>query len=43
MNNYFLLEVPDGVSTEEWLNKLNSLDDVEIALARPPGVAPSHS
>lgn len=35
LNNYFILRVPEGVSAEDWIDKLNSLSEVEIALARP--------
>jgi hypothetical protein len=35
LNNYFILTVPDGVSAEEWIDQLNSLPEVEIALAQP--------
>lgn len=42
LNNYFILSVPDDITTEEWLDQLNSLDEVEIALAMPlPMPAPS--
>lgn len=35
LNNYFILSVPEDISTEEWLDQLNSLDEVEVALAMP--------
>lgn len=35
LNNYYILTVPDDIITEEWLDQLNALDDVEIALAMP--------
>ena len=35
LNNYFILEVPDGIQTEQWLDALNALPEVEIALAMP--------
>lgn len=43
INNYFILDVPSDIQTEDWLDQLNSLDEVEIALAMPlpmpaPGV-----
>lgn len=42
LNNYFILSVPDDIITEEWLDQLNSLDEVEIALAMPlPMPAPA--
>lgn len=31
MNNYFVLSVPDHNKTEDWINRLNGLADVEIA------------
>lgn len=31
MNNYFVLSVPDHKKTEDWINRLNALTDVEIA------------
>ncbi len=35
LNNYFILTVPGGVSAEDWIDQLNSLPEVEIALAQP--------
>lgn len=35
LNNYFILSVPSGVTTEEWINQLNALPDVELALPLP--------
>jgi Subtilase family/Dockerin type I domain len=35
LNNYFILNVPEGVNAIEWIDKLNSLAEVEIALAMP--------
>lgn len=45
LNNYFILTLPENITTEDWLDQLNSLDEVEIALAmplpmRPPAVPP---
>ena len=31
MNNYFVLSVPDHKKTEDWINRLNALADVEMA------------
>jgi subtilisin family serine protease len=31
LNNYFVLSVPDNIKTEEWIDRLNGLSDVEIA------------
>ncbi|MEE8417049.1 MAG: IPTL-CTERM sorting domain-containing protein [candidate division Zixibacteria bacterium] len=31
MNNYFVLSVPDHKKTEDWINRLNTLTDVEMA------------
>ncbi|MEE8577890.1 MAG: hypothetical protein V3T31_11595, partial [candidate division Zixibacteria bacterium] len=47
LNNYFILTVPDEITTEEWLDQLNSLPEVEIALAMPlptplPLIPPSY-
>ncbi len=39
LNNYFILNVPDGESAGKWLNKLNSLGEVE--LAKPMAIAVS--
>ena len=38
LNNYFVLRVPDGVNAEEWINKLNALPEVELALPMPRAV-----
>jgi len=35
LNNYFVLTVPDGVRAEDWIDRLNSLPEVEIARAMP--------
>lgn len=35
LNNYFILTVPPGVNTEQWLDQLNALPEVEIALPLP--------
>ncbi len=35
LNNYFLLTVPQGEDTEEWIDQLNALPEVEIAKALP--------
>jgi len=35
LNNYFVLTVPDGIRAEDWIDQLNALPDVEIALAMP--------
>ena len=37
LNNYFVLTVPEGIATEDWIDQLNSLPEVEIALAMPLG------
>ena len=47
INNYFILGVPEHVITEEWLQELNSFDEIEIALAMPlpmpaPAVPPNY-
>jgi len=40
LNNYFILNVPEGESAESWLNMLNSLGVVELAKPMPNAVAP---
>ncbi|MDP2209457.1 MAG: S8 family serine peptidase [Bacteroidota bacterium] len=35
LNNYFILTVPKGVSIKVWIDKLNALPEVEIALPLP--------
>ncbi len=40
LNNYFVLEVPEGVRAEDWIDALNALPEVEIALALPLPVPP---
>ncbi len=35
LNNYFILQVPAGISTTEWIDQLNALPDVEMAAAMP--------
>jgi len=35
LRNYYTLSVPDGIRTEDWLDQLNALEEVEIALAMP--------
>ncbi|MCK4606866.1 MAG: S8 family serine peptidase [candidate division Zixibacteria bacterium] len=35
LNNYFVLTVPEGIVTEDWIDQLNSLPEVEVALAMP--------
>jgi len=35
LNNYFILSVPEKVRTENWIDKLNSLSEVEIARPHP--------
>jgi hypothetical protein len=38
LNNYFILSVPQGINTEEWIDQLNTLSEIEIAEPRhlPP-------
>jgi serine protease len=38
LNNYFILSVPQGINTEEWIDQLNTLEEVELASPRhlPP-------
>ncbi|MBI5019929.1 MAG: S8 family serine peptidase [Ignavibacteriales bacterium] len=38
LNNYFILSVPQGINTEEWIDQLNSISEIEIAEPRhlPP-------
>ena len=31
LNNYYILKVPEDVQTEDWLDHLNALDEVELA------------
>ncbi len=38
MNNYFILTVPDQEKTEDWINRLNALTDVEMV--RPVNLPP---
>jgi len=38
MNSYFVLTVPEGEDTEKWIDLLNSLPEVEIAI---PGALPA--
>jgi len=40
LNNYFILTVPEGESATEWMDRLNALYEVEIALAMPLPVTP---
>ncbi len=40
LNNYFILNVPEGRSAEQWLNRLNSLAEIELAKPMPMAVAP---
>ena len=40
LNNYFILTVPDGVRAEDWIDQLNALPEVEIALAQPLPMRP---
>jgi hypothetical protein len=35
LNNYFILDVPEGVNAEDWIDQLNTLPEVEIAHAMP--------
>ena len=35
MNNYFYLTVPEGVTAEEWIDRLNTLDEIELARPIP--------
>jgi hypothetical protein len=35
LNNYFILHVPEGEDGKEWIDDLNALADVEIALFTP--------
>ncbi|HLF14668.1 MAG TPA: T9SS type A sorting domain-containing protein [Bacteroidota bacterium] len=35
LNNYFILTVPAGADPKDWIDRLNALDDVEIALFVP--------
>jgi len=39
LNNYFILNVPKGESAEQWLDRLNSLAEVELAKPMPKAVA----
>ncbi|MBI4810155.1 MAG: hypothetical protein HY800_01670, partial [Ignavibacteriales bacterium] len=38
LNNYYILTVPDGINPAGWIDQLNTLEDVELALPRhlPP-------
>jgi len=40
LNNYFILSVPEGISAEQWLDQLNILSEVEIAIPIPLPVPP---
>jgi hypothetical protein len=40
LNNYFVLAVPPDSNTEELLDRLNAIPEVEIALPMPLAVAP---
>ncbi len=35
LNNYFILTVPTGIKTEDWINQLNALPEVELAQPLP--------
>jgi hypothetical protein len=40
LNNYFLLTVPPGVDASDWIDRLNALPEVELALPLPKPVRP---
>jgi len=35
LNTFFILNVPDGIRAEDWMNKLNALFEIEIASPLP--------
>jgi hypothetical protein len=35
LNNYFILTVPESIRAEDWINRLNSLPEVELAWPLP--------